>query len=109
MRVKTVANKIDKAVKNNFFASMLMQLHSQSAQQEQMQRELQDIRTKLAQASKTLAQKDLLIDSLELDLEHMIDQLVKIQHNQSASRESKQWMARPVPGLTQEISSSISA
>lgn len=104
-----MANKIDKAVKNTFFATMLMQLHSQSAQQEQMQKELQDIRTKLAQASKTLAQKDLLIDSLELDLEHMIDQLVKIQHNHTTSGESKQWMARPVPGLTQDMSTCIGA
>lgn len=104
-----MANNIDTTAKHTVFASMLMQLHSQSAQQELMQKELQEIRTKLAQASRTLAQKDLLIDSLEIDLEHMIDQLVKIQHGTNVKPENKKWMARSVPGLNQDLTSYIGA
>jgi molecular chaperone GrpE (heat shock protein) len=99
-----VTNKINTVTQNNVFASMMLQLHSQSAQQAQMQKELQNIKYKLEQTSKTLAQKDLLIDSLELDLEHMIDQLVRIQHTSPQANSKKQWITRPVPGLQQEIS-----
>lgn len=63
-------------------AAMLMQLNLQSAQQAMLQEELNMIKHQLEQASKILAQKDQIIGSLELDLEHMIDQLVKIKgHN----------------------------
>lgn len=75
----------NKALENrdSIFANMILQLNNQSAQQVIMQQELQAIRQKLDQASKTLAQKDQIIGSLEQDLEHMIDQLSKIQRNQS--------------------------
>lgn len=76
-----MANKSSSSIKNNVFTSMMLQLHSQSAQQAQMQKELQTVKSKLEQASRTLMQKDLLIGSLEQDLEHMIDQLVKINCN----------------------------
>jgi len=66
--------------KDDVLSSMISQLNTQSDQQQLMQRELQSMRYQLEQASKTLAQKDQLIDSLEIDLEHMIDQMVKIQH-----------------------------
>lgn len=76
----------------------MSQLNIQSEQQQIMQRELQNVRHKLDQASKTLAQKDQLIGSLELDLEHMIDQMVKIQHTRAPIAE-RQWMARSAPGV----------
>lgn len=68
----------------DMLTNMISQLNTQSDQQQLMQRELQNMRYQLEQASKTLAQKDQLIDSLEIDLEHMIDQMVKIQHGRYA-------------------------
>ena len=74
--------------------SLMMQLSSQSAQQAMMQIELQNVKQQLDQASRTLAQKDQLIGSLELDLEHLIDQFTKIQHNK--------WMVSPAPGISSD-------
>lgn len=68
---------------DSMFAAMLLQLNNQNMQQAVMQQELQTIKFKLEQASKTLAQKDQIIGSLEQDLEHMIDQLTKLQHNRA--------------------------
>lgn len=68
----------------DMLTNMISQLNTQSDQQQLMQRELQNMRYQLEQASKTLAQKDQLIDSLEVDLEHMIDQMVRIQHDRNA-------------------------
>lgn len=87
---------------NNTFSSVLSQLQAQSAQQAAMQQELDMIKHKLELASKTLAQKDQIIGSLELDLEHMIDQLVKIKHNHNQAGTRQQWMSRPTPGLNSE-------
>lgn len=86
---------------------LMMQVHCQTAQ-DLMQKELQEIKTKLAQASKTLAQKDLLIVSLETDLEHMIDQLMKIQHNRPVNQ-NKKWITRAVPGVNKELTNCASA
>lgn len=94
-----MANKSTK--QHNMFVTMMSQLNSQTQQQEMMRRELQYVRNKLEQASKTLAQKDQLIDSLELDLEHMIDQIGKLQHSRPATTEH-QWIARSAPGLASE-------
>lgn len=69
---------------DSLFASMIFQLNNQFAQTAMMQKELQNIKFQLEQASKTLAQKDQIIGSLEQDLEHMIDQLVKF-NNRSES------------------------
>lgn len=88
--VEEVANK-----------SLMMQLSSQSAQQAMMQLELQTVKQKLDQASRTLAQKDQLIGSLELDLEHLIDQLMKIQHNKALIVE-QQWIIRNASGLNSD-------
>lgn len=88
--VEKVANK-----------SLITQLSSQSAQQAMMQLELQTVKQKLDQASRTLAQKDQLIGSLELDLEHMIDQLMKIQDTKAQIAE-QQWIARGAPGFCSE-------
>ena len=70
--------------KDNTFESMILHLNSQFAQQVMMQKELQDMRFQLEQASKTLAQKEQIIGSLEQDLEHMIDQLVKFNSRAGA-------------------------
>lgn len=104
-----MANKLSTTTQNNVFASMMLQLHSQTAQQALMQRELQNMKHKLEQTSKTLAQKDLLIGSLETDLEHMIDQLVKLKYSEQKYNTKKQWIARTVPGLSQEINEQIIA
>jgi chromosome segregation ATPase len=88
--VEKVANK-----------SLMMQLSSQSAQQAMMQLELKTVKQKLDQVSRTLAQKDQLIGSLELDLEHLIDQLMKIQHNKAQAAE-QQWIVRAAPGVSSE-------
>ena len=88
---------------------MMLQLHSQTAQQALMQRELQNMKYKLEQTSKTLAQKDLLIGSLETDLEHMIDQLVKIKYSGHKTNTKSQWIAHSLPGINQEISETVSA
>lgn len=104
-----MANNLSTATNTNVFASMMLQLHTQSVQQESMQKELDTIKYKLEQASKTLMQKDLLIGSLEVDLEHMIDQLVKIQHSSRESNSRKQWLARPLPGLNQEVANRATA
>ncbi len=97
--MREVNKVINKAAQQNNFSSILSQLQAQSAQQAVMQRELDNVKQKLELASKTLAQKDQIIGSLELDLEHMIDQLVKIQHNRTQPGTRQQWMARPAPGL----------
>jgi SMC interacting uncharacterized protein involved in chromosome segregation len=98
-----MANQLNKALRNTSFATVVSQLHNQNADQEKMQNEINNIKYKLEQASKVLAQKDLLIDSLEMDLEHMIDQLVKMQHTRKCSPQ-QQWMSRGVPGLNTEVS-----
>ncbi len=54
-----MANKV-LAFHDSVFAAMMLQLDTQTA-------ELQDIKFKLEQASKTLAQKDQIIGSLEQD------------------------------------------
>lgn len=66
---------------------------NKSSQQAMMQLELQTVKQQLDQASRTLAQKDQLIGSLELDLEHLIEQLMKIQHNkaQIATEQLHSW------------------
>lgn len=79
------------------------QFLTQDAQQAIMQKELQNIKFKLEQASKTLAQKELIIDSLESDLEHMIDQLVRFQQSRNPTTSSQQWISRTVPGLHHEM------
>jgi chromosome segregation ATPase len=89
-------------VKDNMVAAMMLQLHAQTTQQAMMQRELQEIKSKLDRASVTLAQKDQIIDSLEQDLEHMIDQIGKIQTKQNLQADTNahtQWMSRPLPGF----------
>jgi len=104
-----MANKTSSNTKNNIFASMMTQLHSQSAQQALMQKELQQVKYKLEQASKTLMQKDQLIGSLELDLEHMIDQLVKFNYQNVQQNNKKQWIARSLPGLSKDLNEQVSA
>lgn len=99
---KEMTNKLKNDMKLNSFAAALCQLDIQATQQEMMQREINNIKCKLEQASKTLAQKDLLIDSLELDLEHMIDQMVRLQHTRQQCEPTQQWMSRSVPGLNVE-------
>lgn len=84
----------------SMFASMILELNSQSAQHAKMQQELEIVRHQLDQASKTLAHKDQIIGSLENDLEHMIDQLLKIQKSRESN--SQQWMGRSVPGLNHD-------
>lgn len=88
--------------------SLMMQLSSQSAQQAMMQLELQSVKQKLDQASRTLAQKDQIIGSLEQDLEHMIDQLMKIQHNKAQIAE-QQWIIRSAPGLSSDSNMHVNA
>jgi chromosome segregation ATPase len=104
-----VANKFNIATQKSSFATVLAQLHTQTAQQEKMQIEMNNIKYKLEQASKTLAQKDLLIDSLEMDLEHMIDQLVKMQHGRKQCDSKQQWMSRGLPGLNTEVNNHVVA
>ena len=72
-----------------------------------MQRELENIKFKLDQASKILAQKDLLIGGLEEDIDHMIRLLSENNRSRGASNAdeaSKQWILRSVPGLNLEVS-----
>lgn len=71
--------------KDSMFDFMLLQINTQAAQQEIMRNELQVVKDKLAQADKTLAQKNQIIGSLEQDLEHLLDQLGKMQHNYTAN------------------------
>ncbi len=72
-------NNISSVTQAQSYASAMSQLNLQSDQQAKMQHELQTVKSKLEQASKKLAQKEQIIGSLELDLEHMIEQLRKIQ------------------------------
>jgi len=79
-----VANK-SSPDQEHLYASMVLELNNQFAQQALMQKELQNIKYQLEQASITLAQKDQIIGSLEQDLEHMIDQLVKFNSRAQSS------------------------
>ncbi len=97
-----VANKLNTAAQNNVFSSMMLQLHSQTAQQALMQKELQNIKYKLEQTSKTLAQKDMIIGSLEDDIDHMISLLSKSQHSMQSRQVNNQWINRSVPGLNHD-------
>lgn len=97
-----MANKLT-LQQDTMLVTMMSQLNIQSEQQKIMQRELQTVRNKLEQASKILAQKDQLIGSLEIDLEHMIDQMVKIKHTRSPMIE-RQWIARTAPGVATDYS-----
>lgn len=72
--------------------SLMMQLNLQSAQQAMMQLELQIVKQKLDQASRTLAQKDQLIDSLELDLEHMLGILMKKKQHDALQLSDQHWV-----------------
>lgn len=69
--------------KENILSDMMVQLNTQNAKRAKLEEELQYIRFQLEQASKTLAQKDQIIGSLEQDLEHMIDQLDKIKRTRT--------------------------
>lgn len=73
---------------------------------ESMQRELENIKFKLDQASKILAQKDLLIGGLEEDIDHMIRLLSENNRSRgacNADEANKQWILRSVPGLNLEV------
>lgn len=93
MRKLKVANKNHAESNRHLLASMMSQLQAQS-------KELELAKNKLERASRSLEQKNKIIDSLELDLEHMVDQLLKLNATESSSR----WINRPVPGLNTENS-----
>lgn len=61
-----------------------------------MQKELELVRQQLAMASKTLAEKDQVIGSLEDDLAHMVELLSNRTPN---AKENAQWLAHPVSGV----------
>ncbi len=61
-----------------------------------MQKELELVRQQLAMASKTLAEKDQVIGSLEDDLAHMVELLSNRTPN---VKENAQWLAHPVSGV----------
>ena len=61
-----------------------------------MQKELEFVRHQLAMASKTLAEKDQMIGSLEDDLAHMVELL-----SNRSPKDTNQWMARAVPGIAE--------
>lgn len=90
-----MANKIFN-LQDTKIAATIVELNNQNAQHALLQQELDMIKYKLAEASKTLALKDQIIGSLEQDLEHMIDQLTKI------NRGKEQWLDRPVSGINIE-------
>jgi len=77
---------------------MVLQLNVQAKQQAALQKRLRDATKQLIKTKKALAQKERLIDSLEVDLEHVISQFSKMQSCNAINR-SKQWISRPVPGL----------
>lgn len=62
-----------------------------------MQKELEFVKHQLAMASKTLAEKDQVIGSLEDDLAHMVEVLNNRDRHQNANL----WIARPVPGIAE--------
>lgn len=61
-----------------------------------MQRELELVRQQLAMASKTLAEKDQVIGSLEDDLAHMVELLSNRNPN---AKDSAQWLSHSVSGV----------
>ncbi len=75
--------------KDNITTATMAQINSQSEKHSKLEEELQYIKFQLEVASKRLAQKDQIIGSLEQDLEHMIDQLNKIQHNNTKAHWSE--------------------
>lgn len=93
-----MANKIFNS-QDTKIAAIIVEANNQNTERALLQQELDMIKYKLAEASKTLALKDQIIGSLEQDLEHMIDQLTKINR-----RQEQQWIDRPVPGLNIEAS-----
>lgn len=84
---------------DSMMADIVAQLNHQNAKQLLLQQELDTIKCKLEKASKTLAQKDQIIGSLEQDLEHMIDQLGKIKNNNLKER---QWLDHPAAPISVE-------
>lgn len=89
-------------------ASMVLQLNSQSRERAELQKQLVTVNQQLAKVHKVLAQKDHIIDSLEIDLEHVVTQLTRLQTMPTAGSlrtsltrsSAKKWINRTVPGLS---------
>lgn len=102
VRKKTVATTLPQATQKHLFSSMMLQLNSQAKHQEQLKQQLNHTAKQLENAQKILAQKNRLIDSLEIDLEHVVDQLTKLKtttKKETPKASGNLWISRPVPGL----------
>ena len=63
----------------DLFKSMALQIEAEKKAKEHLELQLQKAKDKLNSVSKILTHKDHIINSLETDLEHLIDQLDKLQ------------------------------
>ncbi len=61
----------------DLFKSMALQIELEKKEKIYLEQQLQKANDKLAQIYQTLAHKDNIISSLEIDLEHLINQLDK--------------------------------
>ena len=100
--MKKVTNKILPYIQDPVITSMVQKLNTQVKEQALLEKKLLRANEKLAQVKKVLAEKNQIIDSLEVDLEHVVSQLGRVKpttHTYSSTPHG-QWIGKPVPGLT---------
>lgn len=100
-RYNNMVRQQAEVTQSTLLASMAAQLSLQAKQRVQLQEQLQTVNQQLAKVHKTLQQKEHIIDSLELDLEHMVDQLTRLgsKNSKKATDFNKSWINRTVPGF----------
>lgn len=104
--ISVIGGDLAATSQEQLLASMAVKLNSQTRERAELQRQLVAVNQQLANVHKTLAQKDHIIGSLEVDLEHMLEQLTRLQScNNPGSfkpvhaNSDSWWINRTVPGL----------
>ena len=65
----------------DLFKSMALQIEIEKKEKEHLEQQLKKVNDKLDRVCKILTYKERIITSLEIDLEHLINQLDKLQVN----------------------------
>lgn len=104
-----MANQLSPKTQEHLVASMALQLNAQAQQLAELEQQLKKANQRLKSVNKELEVKSRYNECLELDLEHAIHQLKRIQTrgalpsqamNTNLGKKSPQWISRPVPGLS---------
>ena len=99
-----MTNKILTYSQDPVITSMVQRLNAQVKAQALLEKKLMRANEKLAQVRRILAEKNHIIDSMQVDLEHVIDVAKSKQIDDLATQNNdshnRPWMEKPLPGVT---------